>query len=397
MLVEEMVRKLHFLSDIDLDNQVITGQLNARSKSGKYWSVVKAPFGNFGLPKSVEINREVVDKICQVLENRDCTNLIKVDDECKIRHLAYRFEKMLRKEILAKSELRCEYRNALEKLERVTYAEHCKEILHTLSSKESFSSETLQKCIRVANKRLSEMSRHMEKAFTKHAFQNSLSKLTQTVSTTEHKEIWKIFLNTLHKKGIIYPESNQGLTVQLPIDLSREIDFLDRGYRAEIQTEILRDISSLTYGDIKGLDEVETSSFAPDENWDIEERMYWFGMPGSIVVISRDKLSSQVLGYILYVDNPYFCLKTVASVGSRASATRMGVGSSMMSTLLLELRKRRKLQGTRLQVRVSNVAAIKLYESFGFKKLKVLKNYYKSPTENGFLMKFSKKRKGNKR
>ncbi|MCD7873034.1 MAG: hypothetical protein LUG21_07050 [Clostridiales bacterium] len=40
-----------------------------------------------------------------------------------------------------------------------------------------------------------------------------------------------------------------------------------------------------------------------------------------------------------------------------------------------------------LDVRESNIPAIKLYESLGFYDTGVRKNYYSSPTENAVLMK----------
>ena len=39
-----------------------------------------------------------------------------------------------------------------------------------------------------------------------------------------------------------------------------------------------------------------------------------------------------------------------------------------------------------LEVRESNIAAIKLYESFGLKSVGVRKNYYDNPTENALIM-----------
>lgn len=40
-----------------------------------------------------------------------------------------------------------------------------------------------------------------------------------------------------------------------------------------------------------------------------------------------------------------------------------------------------------LDVRETNIPAIKLYESFGFKSIDIRKNYYSNPTENAVIMK----------
>ena len=39
-----------------------------------------------------------------------------------------------------------------------------------------------------------------------------------------------------------------------------------------------------------------------------------------------------------------------------------------------------------LEVRESNLPAVKLYEAYGFKRIGLRKNYYKNPTENAVLM-----------
>ena len=62
----------------------------------------------------------------------------------------------------------------------------------------------------------------------------------------------------------------------------------------------------------------------------------------------------------------------------------------MMSKIVNELRKRRKFSGTVLQVRASDKRSIKLYKLFGFKKIRILKNYFEFPKENGYLMKVPK-------
>lgn len=54
---------------------------------------------------------------------------------------------------------------------------------------------------------------------------------------------------------------------------------------------------------------------------------------------------------------------------------RKGYGKLLLQQLL-ELLKQKHMQKIFLEVRVSNVAAINLYEKLGFKKIAVRKNYY---------------------
>lgn len=64
---------------------------------------------------------------------------------------------------------------------------------------------------------------------------------------------------------------------------------------------------------------------------------------------------------------------------------RLGIGR----TLLEECFSANKLDAVFLDVRENNIPAIKLYESFGFEKIGIRKNYYSNPTENAVMMKKS--------
>lgn len=57
-----------------------------------------------------------------------------------------------------------------------------------------------------------------------------------------------------------------------------------------------------------------------------------------------------------------------------------GIGSSLISHSI----KENKLQKLNLEVKESNNNAIKFYENLGFKKIRIIKNYY--GTENAFFM-----------
>jgi len=62
-----------------------------------------------------------------------------------------------------------------------------------------------------------------------------------------------------------------------------------------------------------------------------------------------------------------------------------GIASLLMETLLKES-DRRKIVGTTLEVRVSNHAAISLYDKYGFIIEGYRKYYYSSPTEDAAIM-----------
>ena len=78
-----------------------------------------------------------------------------------------------------------------------------------------------------------------------------------------------------------------------------------------------------------------------------------------------------------------------ASVTNIAVLSKMrgqGLGRALTETLIDECRKEGYISLT-LEVRVSNFAAISLYESLGFKHLGIRPGFYDYPTEDALMMK----------
>lgn len=62
---------------------------------------------------------------------------------------------------------------------------------------------------------------------------------------------------------------------------------------------------------------------------------------------------------------------------------RKGIASALLEKLISDTEK---LSFITLEVRVSNVPAISLYERFGFENVGTRKNYYTNPSEDALLM-----------
>ena len=62
---------------------------------------------------------------------------------------------------------------------------------------------------------------------------------------------------------------------------------------------------------------------------------------------------------------------------------RCGTASAMIDEMIAESADAEQIV---LEVRESNLAAIGLYEKYGFECVGVRKNFYRSPTENGIVM-----------
>jgi len=66
----------------------------------------------------------------------------------------------------------------------------------------------------------------------------------------------------------------------------------------------------------------------------------------------------------------------IVSIAVLPEYRRRGIAKKLMSNVLETLKNRYKSNEVYLEVRVSNVPAINLYEKLGFEKVKVIKGYY---------------------
>ncbi len=75
----------------------------------------------------------------------------------------------------------------------------------------------------------------------------------------------------------------------------------------------------------------------------------------------------------------------ISNVAVDPAERRKGIGDSLIGELLVRARER-ELSFVTLEVRESNLPAIRLYEKHGFRPVGLRKNYYRLPTENALLM-----------
>ena len=94
-------------------------------------------------------------------------------------------------------------------------------------------------------------------------------------------------------------------------------------------------------------------------------------------------IENRVVGYVCsrYVLNEGHLMTLAVHVDFR----RRGIATELMNSVLEEL-KGKGCTLLYLEVRVSNLDAIKFYEHFGFKIASFRKKYYSTPSEDGALM-----------
>lgn len=75
----------------------------------------------------------------------------------------------------------------------------------------------------------------------------------------------------------------------------------------------------------------------------------------------------------------------VVSIAVLEEYRRKGIGTALLESSMRSMKNEYNADEVYLEVRVSNYAAIRLYEKLGFKKVKVLKSYY-ADGEDAYLM-----------
>ncbi|AXX91735.1 GNAT family N-acetyltransferase [Malaciobacter molluscorum LMG 25693] len=128
--------------------------------------------------------------------------------------------------------------------------------------------------------------------------------------------------------------------------------------------------------DLNLLYQIEKNVFK-DEIFSLSKESLRYHLNNNLIfIIKYEKIN---VGYCLWLERKkYYRLYSFAILPKYQ-------GKGLASQLLKYCIEKLKEKSLQLEVRVSNEKAILLYERFAFKKVKVLKDYYKN--ENAYLMK----------
>jgi ribosomal-protein-alanine N-acetyltransferase len=85
------------------------------------------------------------------------------------------------------------------------------------------------------------------------------------------------------------------------------------------------------------------------------------------------KMNDQIVGYIIGIIEKN--IGTIVSIAVKKDYRRKGIGKKLLDCII-EYFKSKNISIINLQVRIDNYEAISFYENNGFKKVKILKNYY---------------------
>lgn len=98
-----------------------------------------------------------------------------------------------------------------------------------------------------------------------------------------------------------------------------------------------------------------------------------------------DESDAVVTGYALL---RCFDDAEIIRIATDSRCRRQGIGSMLLEALLAEVHKR-DIHSIFLEVRSSNMPAIKLYEHAGFERAGVRRDYYSAPTEDAIIMRYT--------
>ena len=137
----------------------------------------------------------------------------------------------------------------------------------------------------------------------------------------------------------------------------------------------------LTLRDLGSIEEIERASYPTP--WSRSMFAGELAKPSSICLGAVDADRDELVGYLIisrYVDAWH-----VMNIAVAAAYRRRGIARGMMERLF-EVTGRDARRGYTLEVRVSNDAAISLYEALGFDARGIRRGYYTDNREDALIM-----------
>lgn len=143
-------------------------------------------------------------------------------------------------------------------------------------------------------------------------------------------------------------------------------------------------IRPMTCQDILQVVEIEQSSFSlPWSEKGFEDAL---GYEDNIILVAVDEDNDKVCGYAcVYVS---FDEGELTNIAVSPLERGQGIGFELLEEVKA-IAGKRNVTRVVLEVRVTNEAAILLYEKCGFKNLGVRKNFYEQPREDAYIMAYS--------
>ena len=138
-------------------------------------------------------------------------------------------------------------------------------------------------------------------------------------------------------------------------------------------------IERMKRDDCEVVSEIEKKCFS--DPWSKESFEAEFNLDYAFYFAAYEE--NEVVGYIGVHNTPWEGEITMIAV--HLAYRRRGIAQKLLETLIA-FEKEKGVEQINLEVRESNLPALKLYENCGFVRNGIRKNYYKIPVENAILM-----------
>jgi len=125
--------------------------------------------------------------------------------------------------------------------------------------------------------------------------------------------------------------------------------------------------------DFERIVELENFCFPKEYAYSRRQLRYLLTKANSTVLV--ETAGSLIRGFIIILYRRGTTVAGVETINVDPTFQKRGIGQRLLSAAENHLRKR-KIRKIRLEVSITNQAAIALYEHAGFKKIALLKNYY---------------------
>ena len=144
-------------------------------------------------------------------------------------------------------------------------------------------------------------------------------------------------------------------------------------------TAVAIDIRTLGLGDLGAIDAIEQRAYRTP--WSRSMFASELGKASSVCLGAFE--GDRLIGYV--INSRYVDAWHVMNVAVDPGHQRRGIATSLLRRLF-ELTKDEQRRGYTLEVRVSNDAAITLYESLGFERRGIRRGYYTDNREDALIM-----------
>lgn len=132
--------------------------------------------------------------------------------------------------------------------------------------------------------------------------------------------------------------------------------------------------------DIKKMVEIENSNFKEPWNY---KTLYYESQHSVNTRFLGVYIDDEIVGYIgFWIMIDYI---DIINIAIHNDFKRMGIASELLNSVE-EFARNIEVEKISLEVNVNNEAAINLYKKFGYKEVRLIKNYYDRLKEDAYLM-----------